>query len=374
MFHTQDDIRNNLIEAGIDATIANLLAQQAKPAVWLETHEVDVEAKIPIGATKIGGRPDLPANVAWPVRPAWPDAEEGGVETFRQMVEEYTSEESIQSAREGLEEFAQQFPPEQHQTMLTHMKETLKSIFSPKHRQMMESMAKMVATQEQARQAIMKSAQPLSFVAQINFAELWAAGPLDTDMPRHGVLSIFYDTVAQAWGGNPHDGTGFAILFHDADETLSRREEPDELQRDGDSRFSPVACIPHACMTPLPVDTALYARLELPKKITKRVREWGESGESPLCANTGGEDWQCHRIGGWPTPIQGDMQTDCAFITSDDSVPTTATDWLLLAQIGSDDSKIHMMWGDDGLLYLWIHRNDLKARCFANAWLILQCH
>jgi uncharacterized protein YwqG len=46
---------------------------------------------------------------------------------------------------------------------------------------------------------------PLTFIAQINFAEAWRAGPLDPDFPKSGLLSIFYDTLDEPWGFNPAD-------------------------------------------------------------------------------------------------------------------------------------------------------------------------
>jgi uncharacterized protein YwqG len=54
-------------------------------------------------------------------------------------------------------------------------------------------------------------------------------------------------------------------------------------------------------------------------------------------------------------------------------IRATATDWMLLVQIGAGD-KNDMSWGDNGQLYLWIRRGDLKARRFARAWLVYQCH
>ena len=44
-------------------------------ALVLATATAD-EAAIPLGASKIGGRPDLPPGMAWPTRPAYPDAAE----------------------------------------------------------------------------------------------------------------------------------------------------------------------------------------------------------------------------------------------------------------------------------------------------------
>jgi len=82
------------------------------------------------------------------------------------------------------------------------------------------------------------------------------------------------------------------------------------------------------------------------------------------------------------------MQTECALVHAGHycgngdayhdptlaAVRATATDWLLLVQIGTDASKGSMMWGDSGQLYVRIRRDDLRARRFEKASLIQQCH
>jgi uncharacterized protein YwqG len=349
MFHTKDDIRDDIIKAGIPADSADLLARQAKPAIWLETQTVEDEAAIPVGATKLGGRPDLPAGVAWPVRPAWPDAEKR-TERYRKDADDPDTAWSWAKPEERLE----------------FRDDALKRI------------------------RLAESSQPLAFLAQINFADMWAAGELDPDMPQQGILSIFYDLYEQAWGFDPQDRTGVAILFHDAAQTLTRHEMPDELQ-DDDITLSPLACTAHACMTPLAIQTAHYKRIiepNLPDDDADQLwDDWLYGDESKVNPSTDGQDWACHHVGGWPTPVQDDMQTECALVQAGhycgDStayedpalapIRDTATDWLLLAQIGSDE-KGGVMWGDAGQLYLWIQRDDLKARRFENARLILQCH
>jgi uncharacterized protein YwqG len=50
-----------------------------------------------------------------------------------------------------------------------------------------------------------------------------------------------------------------------------------------------------------------------------------------------------------------------------------AADWRLLLQVDSDDAA-GMMWGDVGRIYYWIRAQDLAARRFDQAWLILQCY
>ena len=69
MFTSEDQIAAAIIAEGLEAQDAQRIAKQARPCVWLETNSVGDEAQIPLGATKIGGRPDLPAGQDWPVRP-----------------------------------------------------------------------------------------------------------------------------------------------------------------------------------------------------------------------------------------------------------------------------------------------------------------
>ena len=53
-----------------------------------------------------------------------------------------------------------------------------------------------------------------------------------------------------------------------------------------------------------------------------------------------------------------------------------AQDWILLLQIDSDDNRQEgpgWMWGDVGRLYFWIRKQDLRARNFDAVWMFLQC-
>ena len=49
-------------------------------------------------------------------------------------------------------------------------------------------------------------------------------------------------------------------------------------------------------------------------------------------------------------------------------------DWQLLLQIDSDEDNLGVIWGDAGLVYFWIRKQDLEKRDFSNVWLVLQCH
>src|SRR5262249_52807110 len=88
-----------------------------------------------------------------------------------------------------------------------------------------------------------------------------------------------------------------------------------------------------------------------------------------------------HRIGGRPTPIRGyrtrwEATRRCQGAPSGSRTAeifkSAARSWLLLLQIASDKSA-RMMWGDMGNLYVWIHRDALRARHFEEARVIWRC-
>lgn len=94
-----------------------------------------------------------------------------------------------------------------------------------------------------------------------------------------------------------------------------------------------------------------------------------------------------HQLLGWPHLLQGSMHWTCqtestayygeqqppAGVDWDQMVAdTTAADWQLLLQLGSDKSQ-EWCWGDGGALYLWINSEDLMTRHFDRVWTIMQC-
>lgn len=66
-----DALRQSLAETELPETVVAHLVAQARPALVLATSAADEDA-IPLGATKIGGSPDLRPGMAWPTRPAYP--------------------------------------------------------------------------------------------------------------------------------------------------------------------------------------------------------------------------------------------------------------------------------------------------------------
>jgi uncharacterized protein YwqG len=93
-----------------------------------------------------------------------------------------------------------------------------------------------------------------------------------------------------------------------------------------------------------------------------------------------------HRLFGHSANVQGDMQLEAQLVSNglycgnssgyEDprraALEPGADEWVLLLQLDSDD-RIDMMWGDLGMLYLWIKRGDLAERRFDRVWMTLQC-
>jgi uncharacterized protein YwqG len=67
----------------------------------------------------------------------------------------------------------------------------------------------------------------------------------------------------------------------------------------------------------------------------------------------------------------GDASENNDLIAKD--LKASASDWVLLLQLDSDDD-VEMMWGDMGRLYFWIRESSLPSKRFDELWTILQCY
>ena len=92
-----------------------------------------------------------------------------------------------------------------------------------------------------------------------------------------------------------------------------------------------------------------------------------------------------HQMFGHAQTVQNEMELECDFIRRGEEMRwdlpqerfiAAAGDWVLLLQVDTDDYKEGpgWMWGDAGMVYFWIHRDDLTARAFDKVIAIEQCH
>lgn len=222
---------------------------------------------------------------------------------------------------------------------------------------------------------------PMSFVAQINFAEV-TAFDLEHKLPEKGFLYFFYDCSADGmpWGFNPEDSDGWKVFYYNGDPAaLIRKDAPASLEDDDNGMLfgSARMCFESAAEIPT-IESDLSYGLPLPKdeELEDQYWEWlVEKGET-----------LSNKLLGHADVIQSGMELECEYVTHglncgesngyetaiSMGLDKNAAHWNLLLQVDSNE-EIGMMWGDMGRLYLWISDEDLLARKFENCWLILQC-
>jgi uncharacterized protein YwqG len=98
-------------------------------------------------------------------------------------------------------------------------------------------------------------------------------------------------------------------------------------------------------------------------------------------------DLPAHQIGGYPSPVQGEgMELECQMASNGvyvgepggysspqaQALQAGAADWQLLLQLDSNDAA-DMVWGDAGMLYFWVRKQDAANKDFSNVWMVLQC-
>lgn len=281
---------NKLRRAGLAATDAAALAALATPSIRITP--MRTATRLPMGASRFGGSPDVPAGFLWPTR----------------------------------------------------------------------------------------IGRPLTFLAQLDLATLRVP-----DLPASGWLLFFYDVVEQPWGFDPRDdGAAQVIHIDPPQEFLTRCPHPDVGRAGGPF---PLCALTFTRTLDLPdADDCLVddANLTLPDQLLDAYHAVADELAG------GGTDGVYHHLLGHPQLVQGDMRRECQLVNhaldtglapapydSPRARPllrTAGTTWRLLLQIDSDETGPGWTWGDAGRIYFWIRHDDLVARTFDRAWLVLQCY
>ncbi|MBK8092993.1 MAG: DUF1963 domain-containing protein [Verrucomicrobiaceae bacterium] len=94
-----------------------------------------------------------------------------------------------------------------------------------------------------------------------------------------------------------------------------------------------------------------------------------------------------HQLGGWPDAVQSpEMDKECQLASNGvyvgneegykcekaQKLMAGAAEWSLLLQFDSDE-ELDIMWGDCGMVYFWVKREQAKLGDFSGAWLVFQC-
>jgi uncharacterized protein YwqG len=219
--------------------------------------------------------------------------------------------------------------------------------------------------------------KPLAFLCQLDLGEI----PLECDrqgLPPAGTLLFFYAQEQDAWGYDPQHRDGWRVVYSSSPPgDAPERAAPLGLDKDCTYKPTPLAMEPIGTY-PDCEDARIEALGLSDSQMDDYVRARdGIFGERPQ-----------HHLFGYPTPIQtNDMDLECQ-LTSNGlycgnasgyrdprraALEAGRSDWVLLLQLDTDD-EAGMMWGDVGMLYFWIRKQDLAERRFDRCWMILQCH
>ena len=213
--------------------------------------------------------------------------------------------------------------------------------------------------------------KPLSFLALIDLAECAALSD-GTGLPTSGLLNVFYEVDDQQWGFDPADRGAWRVIPADP-ATGVPRDPPEEA-----TTFDEVGLAGRRVATyPSWGEEALEA---MDGRVMDAYFDLTERLEADRAAGPR------HQLGGWPYLQQNPWQLECQLASNgiyvgnpegyEDprvaSLESGANDWIMLAQIDSDDDA-GWMWGDVGTLYFAIRKQDLATRSFERAWMVLQC-
>ncbi len=228
-----------------------------------------------------------------------------------------------------------------------------------------------------------KKSRPLAFLAQINLAD---AAKFDSEglLPKTGLLSFFYEIESNCWGYDPKDKGCARVYYFEDISKLSPAKFPKDLSEE--YRFPAYKFLFKSELSyPCFEDFLTYH-----PNADKMWDEFSKAQQSLKIPDEIAENE--HRMLGFADVIQGKMTSECELISrgyylgnsegyakitpQDRQESEQCKDWILLFQLDSmrmEEDGFELMWGDCGMLYFYIRKQDLAARNFNNVWMISQC-
>lgn len=226
---------------------------------------------------------------------------------------------------------------------------------------------------------------PLTPLCMLNLQDVSLVIP-KSPLPTSGWLVFWYDGVEEPWGYLREDHDGFRVEYIPVDSPpLVRSAAPESFRHHEDATTNEV-------YTPCTVQVSLVPTMpswleELnwtPPIAEDEIERYEEFLEDlrDIDASNGG-----HTVLGYPWVVQSAMRSECECLergfdcgSAEDLPPNIGEiitpgldDWILLAQFDTDEDGPCWMWGDVGVLYFWIRKQDLAERRFDRVRGILQC-
>ena len=218
--------------------------------------------------------------------------------------------------------------------------------------------------------------QPLAFLASLCLEEIVKTNRFEW-LPQTGKLLFFYDIKGQSWGFDPKDAGSWQVIYLE-------RDLADVVEAQLPQGFAKECLIPKINVNFRLIDSYPGWERDAVSNLNLTDKEFDLLSDLQTDVF---EDNHMHQIGGYPYPMQGDqMELECQLVANglycgDESgyqdprvkeLQKGAADWHLLFQMDSDDD-LNLMWGDAGMIYFWIRKQDALAKRFEKTWLVLQC-
>lgn len=311
-FHDKKSLEKVLHEFGISVDASSRLAQLGRFSLHLEpTKQSGTDARV---FSKVGGNPQLPNGMDWPIRPSWPqkgeDAPNNDHATYYQTPQPYNFIAQISFEELTSVSAKGQISPDKGALYLFYDELAQGWGFDPE-----DSVGFMVI-----------------YVPDIQDTEVIQRPEFHEEVPSYSEVVLKPDLRFEYCLPEGLHFENLAISSAD-EEAYSEFVELMEEQPDLGWQFAS----------------------------THKVLGWSNNVQSPMeeeCAlvtagiNCGGPE-------GYNSPQAEQIMAE-------------PNEWVQLLEIGTDE-EAGMMWGDMGTLFLWIKRSDLERKDFENTWLILQC-
>lgn len=223
--------------------------------------------------------------------------------------------------------------------------------------------------------------RPLSFFCQVNLSELRV---YDKDMvlPTQGMLYFFYECETSLWGFDPEDNGAARVFYYDCTDGFAPLELPEEI---AEEHRIPELAVKFSSRSSYPK----YEELDLHCDTSCQWEDYDKALEKL------GVDIDCdpedHKLLGYADIIQNEMLTECERVSRglycgdpesyrstpeemEQIINQRAKDWTLLMQISTiETDDFEWMFGDCGMLYFYIRKEDLAAKNFENVNFSVQC-
>ncbi|MGF9562116.1 YwqG family protein [Neorhizobium sp. JUb45] len=385
---SRDELSDRLTEAGMSAAGVAAIVKVARDGIVLDTKPAD-ETALPLGSSKVGGLPDLPKGVAWPMRPVYENAVE--------LAEQFTADAANFYADAGVvppwvpEAEGRAFADERKRANEEARAAALK-VMKDAGAEVSEAdlanatglpadvAVKAAVEQKLLAETVIKPF-PLPFVAQVDLAALAGEPGFDKALPTTGRLLFFYDMPVLPASYEPRGKAGWKLVYDDTPKAeLERKPLPKELSDfPGAASLKAAAISPRSVVTTVPVGDSGWDTVgEISGDDTSIYSQWLFSLGWPTAAEGGN-----HQLGGWPRAIQTGMQAmsqlaanglyagdTSAFETEQGKrLLADAKDWRLVLQIGTDEATGYPF---PGALYVLMSEEDLAARNFDKAWVVYE--